>query len=65
LNLLLWPLGFWPFIEVLQMKYLNNIIEQDHRFIKKITRPMKGFRLWITVSKLVVRPQRRSRLQGS
>ena len=26
------------------MKYLNNIVEQDHRFIKKITRPMKGFK---------------------
>ncbi|WVX51393.1 IS6 family transposase ISPmar1 [Roseobacter fucihabitans] len=25
-------------IEILQVKYLNNIIEQDHRFIKKITR---------------------------
>jgi putative transposase len=22
---------------------LNNIIEQDHRFIKKITKPMMGF----------------------
>ena len=29
-------------IEVLQVKYLNNIIEQDHRFIKKLTRQMKG-----------------------
>ncbi|GFO73519.1 hypothetical protein BJAS_P4359 [Bathymodiolus japonicus methanotrophic gill symbiont] len=25
-------------------KYLNNIIEQDHRFIKKITKPMMGFK---------------------
>ena len=25
-------------------KYLNNIIEQDHRFIKKRTRPMLGFK---------------------
>lgn len=31
-------------IEVLQVKYLNNIIEQDHRFIRKITRPMMGFK---------------------
>lgn len=31
-------------IEVLQVKYLNNIIEQDHRFIKKITRPMQTFK---------------------
>ena len=31
-------------IEVLQVKYLNNIIEQDHRFIKKLTKQMKGFK---------------------
>lgn len=28
-------------IDVLQVKYLNNIIEQDHRFIKRITRAMQ------------------------
>jgi putative transposase len=31
-------------IEICQVKYLNNIIEQDHRFIKKITKPMMGFK---------------------
>ena len=31
-------------IGVRQVKYLNNIVEQDHRFIKKIIRPMKGFK---------------------
>jgi putative transposase len=31
-------------ITVYQSKYLNNIVEQDHRFIKKITRPMLGFK---------------------
>ena len=31
-------------IEVLQVKYLNNILEQDHRFIKRITCPMRGFK---------------------
>ena len=31
-------------IEIRQIKYLNNIAEQDHRFIKKITRPMMGFK---------------------
>ena len=31
-------------IVVRQTKYLNNIIEQDHRFIKKRTRPMLGFK---------------------
>ena len=27
-----------------QNKYLNNIVEQDHRAIKRITRPMMGFK---------------------
>ena len=29
-------------INMRQTKYLNNIIEQDHRFIKKRTNPMLG-----------------------
>ena len=40
---------FW-LIEVLQVKYLNNIIEQDHRFIKKLTRQMKGFKSFCSAS---------------
>ena len=31
-------------IKIRQIKYLNNIVEQDHRFIKKRTRPMLGFK---------------------
>jgi len=31
-------------IEIRQVKYLNNIVEQDHLFIKRITRPMLGFK---------------------
>lgn len=31
-------------ILIRDIKYLNNIIEQDHRGIKKATRPMKGFK---------------------
>ena len=31
-------------IEVRQNKYLNNIVEQDHRFVKKRTKPMLGFK---------------------
>jgi len=49
-NTLLWFLGFWPLIEILQVKYLNNIVEQDHRFIKKITKPMKGFKAFHSAS---------------
>jgi putative transposase len=50
MNLLLMLLGFWRFIDIIQAKYLNNIIEQDHRFIKKITRPMKGFQAFHSAS---------------
>jgi len=31
-------------IHIRQIKYLNNIIEQDHRGIKQITHPMMGFK---------------------
>ena len=31
-------------IDIRQIKYLNNIIEQDHRGIKRITKPMMGFK---------------------
>jgi putative transposase len=31
-------------IELRQAKYLNNIVEQDHRAIKRLTRPMLGFK---------------------
>jgi putative transposase len=31
-------------IELRQVKYLNNILEQDHRAIKRMTRPMLGFK---------------------
>lgn len=31
-------------IAILRVKYLNNIVEQDHRFIKKIARPMMDFK---------------------
>ena len=31
-------------IAIRQTKYLNNIVEQDHRGVKRITRPMLGFK---------------------
>ena len=31
-------------IDIRQVKYLNNIVEQDHRAIKRVTRPMLGFK---------------------
>jgi putative transposase len=30
-------------IAIRKIKYLNNIIEQDHRAVKRVTRPMLGF----------------------
>ena len=27
-----------------QVKYLNNIVEQDHRAIKRVTKPMLNFK---------------------
>ena len=37
------PSGNWHRIEIRQIKYLNNLVEQDHRAIKRIVRPMLGF----------------------
>ena len=31
-------------IKTRQSKYLNNLVEQDHRAIKRRTRPMLGFK---------------------
>jgi putative transposase len=31
-------------IEIRKVKYLNNIVEQDHRGVKRVTRPMLGFK---------------------
>ena len=33
-------------IAMRQSEYLNNIVEQDHRAIKRITRPMLGFKIF-------------------
>jgi putative transposase len=30
--------------QIRQVKYLNNVVEQDHRAIKRIIRPMLGFK---------------------
>ena len=31
-------------IRIRQVKYFNNIVEQDHRAVKRVTRPMLGFK---------------------
>jgi len=63
MNCLLLLNGWYCLIEILQVKYLNNIIEHpfrglhahpcravDHRFIKKLTRQMKGFKSFRSAS---------------
>ncbi|KEO53360.1 hypothetical protein DT23_18505 [Thioclava indica] len=43
-NVILKFTGNGQLITIRQKKYLNNILEQDHRFIKRITGPMLGFK---------------------
>jgi len=40
-------------IVVRQVKYLNNIVEQDHRAIKRVTRPMLGFKSFLAASSVL------------
>ena len=41
-------------IEMRQIEYLNNIVEQDHRAIKRQTRPILGFKsFWSAAVTLV------------
>jgi transposase-like protein len=37
-----------------QVKYLNNIVEQDHRAVKRVTRPMLGFKLFVAAQNTLV-----------
>jgi IS6 family transposase len=38
-------------VEIRQTRYLNNIIEQDHRSIKRIVNPMLGFQSFRSANK--------------
>jgi len=40
-------------IELRQSKYLNNVVEQDHRAIKRRTRPMMGFKSFNSARKII------------
>lgn len=40
-------------IELRQSKYLNNIVEQDHRAIKRRVRPMMGFKSFWAARRLI------------
>ncbi|WP_242312130.1 IS6 family transposase, partial [Bacillus cereus group sp. BfR-BA-01331] len=40
-------------MQLRQQKYLNNIVEQDHRFIKKRIRSMLGFKCFDTATSIL------------
>ncbi len=40
-------------VKLRQIKYLNNIVEQDHRFIKKKVRSILGFKSFDTANKTI------------
>lgn len=42
-------------ITVRQSKYLNNIVEQNHRAIKRLTRPMLGFKSFRAAANVLTR----------
>ena len=50
-------LGIWYThgIEIRQNKYLNNLIEQNHRNIKRLTQPMLGFKSWDSIESTIAR----------
>jgi transposase-like protein len=41
-------------IVIRQIKYLNNIVEQDHRGVKRVTRPMLGFKSFDAAQEILV-----------
>ena len=55
LNCLLLLMGIWieHWVEIRQNKYLNNMIEQDHRRIKRLVNPMMGFKSWSSMESTI------------
>jgi transposase-like protein len=43
----------WRFAKLQQVKFLNNIVEQDHRRIKRLVRPGQGFKSFMTASRTI------------
>ena len=41
-------------IIIRQVNYLNNIVEQDHRGVKRVTRPMLGFKSFAAAQDILV-----------
>jgi len=42
-----------PSTELRQNKYLNNVIEQDHRFLQRLIRPGLGFKFFNTARRTI------------
>lgn len=53
-NVILKFTGTGHLVTIRQVKYLNNILEQDHRFIKRITGPMMGFKAFHSAAGTIV-----------
>jgi transposase-like protein len=43
----------WRFAKLRQVKFLNNIVEQDHRRIKRVVRPELGFKSFVTAAQTI------------
>jgi len=51
-------------VELRPRRYLNNIVEQDHRFIKRLVRPGMGFGSFNTARRTLRRYKREGTVQG-
>jgi transposase-like protein len=40
-------------ITIRQVRYLNNVVEQDHRAVKRVVRPMLGFKTHDTAQRTI------------
>jgi transposase-like protein len=43
----------WRFAKLRQVKFLNNIVEQDHRRIRRLVRPALGFKSFTSASQTI------------
>lgn len=50
-------------IIIRQVKYLNHLVEQDHRAVKRVTRPMLGFKSFNAAQATLVGVERMHRLK--
>ncbi|KLK90333.1 hypothetical protein AA309_26490 [Microvirga vignae] len=44
----------WRFAKLRQVKFLNNIVEQDHRRIKRLVRPGLGLKSFTSAARTIV-----------